>query len=139
MGKSKKNKKDNQDSPQTRKTLNPDHMYLVLVYWVVSIGAYAWCWNKILHIDYLPLAVVFSIVLAVAGLIGSGGAQDFQKFNGRKCVISMAFALVVVTALMPVAKDRIAGNLKNDTKTTEEKFAPSGRKIRSQRLGDDGQ
>ena len=128
MGKSKKKDKANNHSPNdTRSPLqsNKQNFFLVFAFWLISVAAYAWALSSLLNVGYGPVFVILTLVLVVVGLLGSGGANDFGRFNGKNAVITMAFVLSVVMAFVPYLKGKVGvKSVKAGSVVKQDKFSP---------------
>lgn len=124
MGKNKKNRNDEKHAETAATVKQSNELYLVFVFWLIAVGAYSYCWNAMLSLEYAATAAALTVILAFAGVLGSGGAMDFSRFNGKNAVISMSFTLLIVTLSMPFMVGRIKGAVIPVDPDAPAKFAP---------------
>ena len=106
MGKSKKHRNDEKHAETAAAVKQSNELYIVFIYWLVAVAAYSYCWNSLFSLEYAVTVAALTVLLFFTAILGSGGATDFSKFNGKNAVISMAFTLLIVTVCMPLVGER---------------------------------
>lgn len=107
MGKSKKHRNDEKHAETAAVVKQSNELYIVFTYWLVAVAAHSYCWNVMFSLEYAATVAALTVLLFFTAILGSGGAMDFSKFNGKNAVISMAFTLLIVTVCTPLVGDRI--------------------------------